>query len=329
MDISCDVIRDLLPMYVEELTSDASRELVDEHLRSCEECTRHLGVMRKAQVIPVDVEVESLKRVGNTIRRRRILAMLSVIMVVISLAASVYTWLTVPIALPMEKAVVSVEKIPEGGIRQTLFEYACAHIAVGSGLNKGYVSSTNRVRQLMWKYSPYKTIQMEEHGTLRTEDGRDIPFINDQKFLDWYGGEILHWAHEYNYWYLNIYTGVAENLMWDSGAEHPEDMQMMKPDYTWFYVLAVSLVSLIVLLIGSRHIKHNKASLMMQRGAVLAGSIAYSTVITCGTRFVSLSGIYDDLTIRGQYIAVLSLVVAFAGCFCLHVHRLNRLEKLQ
>ena len=95
MDISCDVIRDLLPMYVEELTSDASRELVDEHLRSCEECTRHLGVMRKAQVIPVNVEVESLKRVGNTIRRRRILAMLSVIMVVISLAASVYTWLTV------------------------------------------------------------------------------------------------------------------------------------------------------------------------------------------------------------------------------------------
>ena len=31
MDISCDIIRDLLPLYAENLVSEDSRKLVDDH----------------------------------------------------------------------------------------------------------------------------------------------------------------------------------------------------------------------------------------------------------------------------------------------------------
>ena len=37
-DIDCNVIIDLLPLYKEEICSEATRELVEEHLRSCEDC---------------------------------------------------------------------------------------------------------------------------------------------------------------------------------------------------------------------------------------------------------------------------------------------------
>lgn len=44
--ISCDVIKDLLPSYVDELTSEASNILIREHVRDCESCRRTLASMQ-------------------------------------------------------------------------------------------------------------------------------------------------------------------------------------------------------------------------------------------------------------------------------------------
>ena len=38
MKISCDVIRDLLPLYVEDMLSNDSKNIVDEHIEQCESC---------------------------------------------------------------------------------------------------------------------------------------------------------------------------------------------------------------------------------------------------------------------------------------------------
>jgi len=38
MKISCDVIRDLLPLYADDACSQASRQMVDEHLDECADC---------------------------------------------------------------------------------------------------------------------------------------------------------------------------------------------------------------------------------------------------------------------------------------------------
>ena len=40
--MKCEVIRDLLPLYIDECLSNASLELVEEHLAGCEECREHL-----------------------------------------------------------------------------------------------------------------------------------------------------------------------------------------------------------------------------------------------------------------------------------------------
>ena len=38
MKISCEVIQDLLPLYVDQICSEHSKCLVEEHLRECEKC---------------------------------------------------------------------------------------------------------------------------------------------------------------------------------------------------------------------------------------------------------------------------------------------------
>ena len=45
MDISCDIIRDLLPLYAEDLVSEETAEYVKEHLQTCQTCQKELENM--------------------------------------------------------------------------------------------------------------------------------------------------------------------------------------------------------------------------------------------------------------------------------------------
>jgi|GEM_PF-1405195 Predicted integral membrane protein len=49
---SCDLIQDLLPLYIENEVSDNSRQLISAHLASCEQCNSYLAGARsmKAQL---------------------------------------------------------------------------------------------------------------------------------------------------------------------------------------------------------------------------------------------------------------------------------------
>ena len=44
-DLTCGVVRDLLPSYVENLLGEESREAVDRHLETCAECTARKDAM--------------------------------------------------------------------------------------------------------------------------------------------------------------------------------------------------------------------------------------------------------------------------------------------
>ena len=50
MKTDCDVIRDLLPLYADDVCSDASRQLVEEHLKDCPACTDILGRLRENEI---------------------------------------------------------------------------------------------------------------------------------------------------------------------------------------------------------------------------------------------------------------------------------------
>ena len=50
MKTECDVIRDLLPLYTDEICSDKSREMIEEHLRECPECSGMLDKLRANEI---------------------------------------------------------------------------------------------------------------------------------------------------------------------------------------------------------------------------------------------------------------------------------------
>ena len=50
MKTDCEVIRDLLPLYADDICSDKSRNMIEEHLRECPECSGMLEKLRANEI---------------------------------------------------------------------------------------------------------------------------------------------------------------------------------------------------------------------------------------------------------------------------------------
>ena len=58
--ISCDVIKDLLPLYIDEVVSEDTKLLVEEHIAECKECKLSLEQMQGSLILaenPVEQKV--------------------------------------------------------------------------------------------------------------------------------------------------------------------------------------------------------------------------------------------------------------------------------
>ncbi len=62
MKISCEVIRDLLPLYQDGVCSEETRSLVETHLENCITCSNELSLMKGAfEVVEVERNLDEAK----------------------------------------------------------------------------------------------------------------------------------------------------------------------------------------------------------------------------------------------------------------------------
>ena len=71
MSLTCGIIKDLLPLYAENLCGDESREAVEAHLETCESCRSSLeGMRQKESTSPL--EALPLRSISQKIKRKQI-----------------------------------------------------------------------------------------------------------------------------------------------------------------------------------------------------------------------------------------------------------------
>ena len=102
MKKECSVIRDLLPLYVEEMVSPETESFIKEHLETCGECAAELEVISNTSKVDCIVEekitdskndIVFLKNVKQRFRRSRVLTIfVSVVLTLVLAFACTSFW---------------------------------------------------------------------------------------------------------------------------------------------------------------------------------------------------------------------------------------------
>ena len=85
MNNKCDIIKDLLPLYAENMCSGDSRQAVAEHIAECESCRNELNKINTDVAIQADSDVSMFKRIKKRARIEKVV--ISIVSIVFVLSA--------------------------------------------------------------------------------------------------------------------------------------------------------------------------------------------------------------------------------------------------
>ncbi len=112
--INCEVIEDLLPLYVEQMASPSSNALVEEHLSCCEACQRKADAMHTQIPLPQDTDATLLSKIRKQMFRKRITVAGVTLLMVLLVVVLFWIHLNSPILIPYEDIADSVEITQDG-----------------------------------------------------------------------------------------------------------------------------------------------------------------------------------------------------------------------
>ena len=342
MKISCNVVRDLLPLYAEDLASEDTRLLVDEHLCGCENCAAELDTMKGKTGIPLDNTTDSLDKVKKLIRRRRAISVLAAVLTLLTLASAVLTCLFVPFQLTMEQALDDFYVREDGAVVIDYSSWVTGRSMTGSDQNWFINQHASRFDMLlamnrpsMWSlYGTDGVITEDErqryenieiiYGSYESADGKvrsDAPIPGEEN-----GGIPVELASQKNWWYFDP-TGLGrDTLLHEAGEEYPvkEDRIQFAPIYPILFFGGI--LALLALLVLRKIAKEPRVKELENRLLILAGSLVISVLVVSGGRIFTASA--GDI---GAYwncmIPVNTMLLTLTALFWRQLYLLNRQDR--
>lgn len=116
MKVSCNVIKDIMPLYVEDMVSNDTRILVEDHLNGCEDCKNQLEKMKTPENIPVDVNTGGIKNIKVKLFREKFKAVVFWVMITVILSIAAVNYLTQPQYTPYSKEVIALNTAEDGRV---------------------------------------------------------------------------------------------------------------------------------------------------------------------------------------------------------------------
>ena len=118
MSNKCNVIKDILPLYVEDMVSADTREFVSEHLEHCAECHAEFERMQKSTefVTDIDTNIVPLKRIKKDLFIRRLQTIFFTAVLACAIVMVAFGILTAPEFFPYSDDLLNVVDSPNGDI---------------------------------------------------------------------------------------------------------------------------------------------------------------------------------------------------------------------
>ena len=92
-EIKCTVIQDLLPIYVDDVVSEDTKELVNKHLKVCEACQKEYEQMTQTMYVPIEKNVTLFEKVNKKWNRKKILLIGGSFLTTVLLCLAVFSYI--------------------------------------------------------------------------------------------------------------------------------------------------------------------------------------------------------------------------------------------
>ena len=98
-EANCNVIRDILPLYLDNAVSEDTAKMVEEHLHTCKECMEYKKKMEADIVVTENNEGKKLlRKINGRIRKKIVISVAAAIAALAALIVGgiyVYKWMQV------------------------------------------------------------------------------------------------------------------------------------------------------------------------------------------------------------------------------------------
>lgn len=118
----CNIIRDLLPLYAENMVSPDTAAFVEEHLKGCEACQKEYEEIREPQKAREMSGTAPLLKLSRKLKAKRIQTIALTAIFVAALLTSAFAVLDAPLYFPYSEGIVTCEPLEDKGILLTFAE---------------------------------------------------------------------------------------------------------------------------------------------------------------------------------------------------------------
>ena len=243
MKLSCDIVQDLLPLYEDDLCSQATREAVEEHLRECETCGKQHAAVQELTEPEVEVKPKQEKKAAaksfKKIRNRWIASIVVVLLLIPVLYLGVGQVRGVGPSFSNLRQIYLGNRFMqcmEAGDYEKAFEYLDLRNTKQQWLEEGHIPA----EELDHFEEDTKARFLELGEELEQAGGiQNVRYIGVNGYADHFVGD-----YEYEIWFAAEYKGVDRQIiLWvtkdgvDSGHAELSLTDPLEAMVSWNYTM--------------------------------------------------------------------------------------------
>lgn len=131
MKNECNIIRDILPLYAENMVSTDTIEFVEHHLKNCVECQKEYEKMKESEAPRVQTDIVPLIGLKRKMRAKKFQTIALTAILVLALIVSAFSFLSAPEFFPYSDDLISVTENEDESITVTfdrkVTDYSCIY----------------------------------------------------------------------------------------------------------------------------------------------------------------------------------------------------------
>lgn len=123
----CNIIRDILPLYIENMVSGDTASFVEDHLSSCPACRAELERMKSPSNFQIDTDIAPLRKLKRKMAAKRIQTIIFTAIIVLIIVIAAFAALDAPHFFPYSQDLLAVAENVDGSVTITFSNTVTNH----------------------------------------------------------------------------------------------------------------------------------------------------------------------------------------------------------